>query len=345
MLRYSDHQIGRGPEFFRQACGFELEGIISKRARPSRTGRARRAAGSRSNAAIARNSSSSATPTRAAAGRASARCCSAITTRTASCAMPAASAPVSTTRSWSSCSRRLELWRAASPPSPCRKGCRKRACIGSSPPRRRGRIRDLDGATPLFRQASFQGLREDKDATEVVYDPQSREPRPAPPNPQRKKARARRPKAAPARRRRREAAKPERARDGSADIRRGAADPSRPRPLPRHWLTKLDVARYYAAIQDWALPHLSRRLLTLVRSPAAGMKTFYQKHIGDRGARSDQAVRDQDGQRSRDLSLHRGFAGPGRRWCRWGCSKSIPGARRVEKLETARPGDDGSRSR
>jgi DNA ligase D len=46
-------------------------------------------------------------------------------------------------------------------------------------------------------------------------------------------------------------------------------------------LTKLDVARYYAEIRDWVLPELSRRLLTLVRSPAAGMKTFYQKHIED----------------------------------------------------------------
>src|SRR5205814_7782927 len=31
MLRYSDHQIGRGPEFLRQACSFALEGIVSKR--------------------------------------------------------------------------------------------------------------------------------------------------------------------------------------------------------------------------------------------------------------------------------------------------------------------------
>jgi bifunctional non-homologous end joining protein LigD len=50
---------------------------------------------------------------------------------------------------------------------------------------------------------------------------------------------------------------------------------------PGTTLTKLDVARYYVAIKDWALPQLSRRLLTLVRSPAVGQKTFYQKHIGD----------------------------------------------------------------
>ena len=40
-LHYSDHQIGKGPEFFRAACGLGLEGIVSKRRdalyRPGRT--------------------------------------------------------------------------------------------------------------------------------------------------------------------------------------------------------------------------------------------------------------------------------------------------------------------
>ena len=31
-LHYSDHQIGRGPEFFAKVCEMSLEGIISKRA-------------------------------------------------------------------------------------------------------------------------------------------------------------------------------------------------------------------------------------------------------------------------------------------------------------------------
>jgi DNA ligase D-like protein (predicted polymerase) len=44
-------------------------------------------------------------------------------------------------------------------------------------------------------------------------------------------------------------------------------------------LTKLNVARYYTAVGKWALPHLSHRLLTLVRATAVG-KTFYQKHVG-----------------------------------------------------------------
>jgi len=31
-LQYSDHQIGRGRDFYEQACGLKLEGIISKQA-------------------------------------------------------------------------------------------------------------------------------------------------------------------------------------------------------------------------------------------------------------------------------------------------------------------------
>jgi bifunctional non-homologous end joining protein LigD len=31
-LQYSDHQMGRGPEFYARACELSLEGIISKRA-------------------------------------------------------------------------------------------------------------------------------------------------------------------------------------------------------------------------------------------------------------------------------------------------------------------------
>ena len=42
MLRYSDHQIGRGPAFLSQACNFALEGIVSKRrTEPYRPGRSR----------------------------------------------------------------------------------------------------------------------------------------------------------------------------------------------------------------------------------------------------------------------------------------------------------------
>lgn len=48
-------------------------------------------------------------------------------------------------------------------------------------------------------------------------------------------------------------------------------------PSPR--LTKLDVARYYESLQDWVVPHVAGRPLTLVRCPE-GLKgeCFFMKH-------------------------------------------------------------------
>ncbi|MBV9377952.1 MAG: DNA ligase D, partial [Alphaproteobacteria bacterium] len=132
-------------------------------------------------------------------------------------------------------------------------------------------------ADNILRQASFQGLREDKDAKEVTYDREPPVAAIAPGLSRQKSAAASKNQTAG----RAKAAEPERARDGSIAF-EGVRLTHPDRILyPGTTLTKLDVARYYADIGQWILPELSRRLLTLVRSPAAGMKTFYQKHIGD----------------------------------------------------------------
>ncbi len=48
---------------------------------------------------------------------------------------------------------------------------------------------------------------------------------------------------------------------------------------PDHGITKLDLARYYADVADWALPHLVRRPLSLLRCPTGvGGEQFFQKH-------------------------------------------------------------------
>ncbi|CAM4186207.1 DNA ligase D [Vreelandella rituensis] len=49
--------------------------------------------------------------------------------------------------------------------------------------------------------------------------------------------------------------------------------------FPEQGLTKLDLARYYEDIQDWILPHLARRPLSLVRCPQGRTdECFFQKH-------------------------------------------------------------------
>ncbi|QOR37816.1 DNA ligase D [Billgrantia diversa] len=49
--------------------------------------------------------------------------------------------------------------------------------------------------------------------------------------------------------------------------------------FPEQGLTKLDLARFYDQIQEWVLPHLARRPLSLVRCPQGrNDECFFQKH-------------------------------------------------------------------
>jgi bifunctional non-homologous end joining protein LigD len=122
-------------------------------------------------------------------------------------------------------------------------------------------------ADNILRHASFQGLREDKSAREVVYDPSN----------------------APAVEQSTTPMKPDstdtevakRARDGSM-LFEGIRLTHPDRVLyPGDGLTKLDLARYYQAVAGWALPNLAHRPLTLVRCPGGqGKPCFYQKHLG-----------------------------------------------------------------
>jgi bifunctional non-homologous end joining protein LigD len=50
---------------------------------------------------------------------------------------------------------------------------------------------------------------------------------------------------------------------------------------PELKLTKADLARYYAEVGEWMLPHVGNRPLTLVRCPdGVGKPCFYQRHLG-----------------------------------------------------------------
>jgi bifunctional non-homologous end joining protein LigD len=283
MLRYSDHQIGRGPTFLTQACSFALEGIISKRRTdPYRPGRSRSWLKSkcRNREEFVIVGYTDPDGSREGFGallvgyydpKGKLRYAGRVGTGF-------------NTKQLIELHRRLESLARPGAPVALPKGVSRKGVHWVEP----RLVTEVEFATwtadAIIRQASFQGLREDKDATEVVYDPQSRNA--APPDPQRKKAAAR-PKAVSPQRskavssQKTAAAKPQTARDGSLMF-EGVRLTHPDRVLyPGTALTKLDVARYYAAVSDWVLPQLSRRLLTLVRSPAAGMKTFYQKHIGD----------------------------------------------------------------
>jgi bifunctional non-homologous end joining protein LigD len=100
-------------------------------------------------------------------------------------------------------------------------------------------------ADKLIRQSAFKGLREDRPAAEIVLE------------------------AAPAK------AKPERMR---APLRERLTHPDRIL-WPEQGVTKEGLAEFYADIADWILPHLSGRVLSLVRCPSGvGQKCFFAKH-------------------------------------------------------------------
>jgi bifunctional non-homologous end joining protein LigD len=75
---------------------------------------------------------------------------------------------------------------------------------------------------------------------------------------------------------------------------------------PEVGITKLDIARYYESIQDWVIPHMAGRPLTLVRCPQGREgPCFYQKHIGDHMPTSVRAImiREKDGKEDQYLVL------------------------------------------
>jgi bifunctional non-homologous end joining protein LigD len=135
----------------------------------------------------------------------------------------------------------------------------------------------------ILRHSSFQGLREDKSADEVTRD----EPTPLKTALRQGGHTGRRPSVAPSVNR--VTAKSRRAGsatsanddyDKSAETFRGHRLTSPEKILePQGKITKLDLARYYAAIADWILPHMNDRPLVLVRCPEGRQKScFYQKH-------------------------------------------------------------------
>jgi bifunctional non-homologous end joining protein LigD len=106
----------------------------------------------------------------------------------------------------------------------------------------------------ILRHASFQGLREDKKATEVHLEiPQH----PSSSTPKQK------PKAALS--------------EGKKSF--TITHPERV-IFPEERITKLDVANYYKTVAPWLLPHLQERPLALIRCPEGAMEEcFFQKHV------------------------------------------------------------------
>ena len=131
-----------------------------------------------------------------------------------------------------------------------------------------------------LRHPSFQGLREDKNAADVVRERpvHDRETKPA-------KAATKPPKSAtkPRRLAQRKAADSSAKTKASAQASDTVAGVKLSHPdkllYPESKLAKQDLARYYENISAWILPHLRDRPLSLVRCPDGwNGECFYQKH-------------------------------------------------------------------
>ncbi len=259
-LRYSDHQVDRGPEFFQHACGYALEGIVSKRRdRPYHPGRSNDwvkvkcsnrdefavigftdPAGSRQGLGALLLGYYDGQGVLHYAGR--------VGTGFDDAQLAALRA------------RLGPLERAAAPVKALPKGASLKG-VHWTEPALVVEVRYAAWTTDkVLRHAAFLGFREDKSGAEIVRDAEM--PAPAASPAESKPMTARRV-----------------ARGGSSEF-AGVRLTNPDRVLyPQEGITKLDLARYYADIRDWALPHLAHRPLSVVRCPTGlGGESFFQKH-------------------------------------------------------------------
>ncbi len=121
-----------------------------------------------------------------------------------------------------------------------------------------------------LRHPSFQGLRKDKEATEVIREVEQDEAQPEKPN----VAQVAQGSRASSKAARKPGPKTEAPSVASVAL-------SHPDKLlfPESKLTKLDIANYYATISERILPHLAGRPLSLLRCPDGWkVQCFYHKH-------------------------------------------------------------------
>jgi bifunctional non-homologous end joining protein LigD len=255
LVRYSDHHAGQGGDFYRNACNFKLEGIVSKRRdAPYRSGRSKAwlkvkcvnrdefavigftdPAGSRIGFGALVLGYYDEGGTLRYAGR---------------CGTGYNGLLLTQLR------RRLDALPKGTKPTTLPKGTPLKGVHWVEP----SLVAEVQytgwTADGILRHPTFQGLREDKSAREVVRPPAGASGPPP-------------------------RARVELGWDGSAAIAGIKLTNAEKVLYPGEGITKLDLAQYYAAVCDEALKHLAHRPLTLVRCPEGqGQPCFYQKHVG-----------------------------------------------------------------
>lgn len=155
----------------------------------------------------------------------------------------------------------------------------------------------------ILRHPTFQGLREDKKPADVVREL----PQELPPEgkaPAKRKAttmpKGSKPSVRPAPEEKPTPQTPPRGRS-KKEIEIAGVRFTNPEKVlyPGQGLTKRDLGVYYSRIADWILPHISNRPLTLVRCPEGQSKQcFYQKHVNEQFPKSVYRVEVEEGKQT-----------------------------------------------
>jgi bifunctional non-homologous end joining protein LigD len=272
-LRYSEHVVGSGPEFFKEACGLALEGIVCKRRdAPYRPGRSRDwlKVKCHKEQEVVIGGYTSPQGSRVGLG--------ALLVglhdrdgRLVYAGKVGTGFDDATLRDLEERLRRLE--QKTSPFAGPVPGASKAHWVR---PELVAQVAFGEWTSDgRMRHPSFRGLREDKPAREVVRE----RPDPA----ATAKETAAPPKAATASRTSAPSRRASTSRTGPATVEVAGVRLTHPDRVlyPEQGITKRDLALFYESIADWIMPHLAGRPTTLVRCPeGAHEKCFYQKHTG-----------------------------------------------------------------
>ena len=155
----------------------------------------------------------------------------------------------------------------------------------------------------ILRHPTFQGLREDKSPSEVVREVAQPTAKIEKKTVEKKavKTTAKKTAKTPAKKTAKKKGDtpplgPERDPEGITEI-AGVKISNPDRVLyPEQGLTKRELALFYERIQDWILPQIKNRPLTMVRCPSGqGKQCFYQKHVSDQFPASIKRVKVEEG--------------------------------------------------
>lgn len=283
-LRYSDHVQGGGEEFYRHACGYGLEGIISKRIDvPYRSGRG----GDWVKVKCLKRQELVIVGFTDPEGSRSGLGALLLAVNEGGELVNAGKVGTGfDTRTLVDLRKRLDKLERKTPAfkNPPR-GAEAR-CSHWVEPKLVAEVAFAEWTDEgILRHPTFQGLREDKSPDEIVREVALPAKAVAAPKAAKRSKASRVP-----------ALGPERDPQGITEV-AGVRLTNPGKVLyPEIGLTKREVALYYERIAEWMLPHLQDRPLTLVRCPEGHTKQcFYQKHVTDQFPKSVKRVQVEEG--------------------------------------------------